>query len=73
MPLARVVVAALVTHFLATGERLLPDVYVRCADQTLHSLRVGVGMFDSDGLGIRDDLGYRLEVIGLASELSLVS
>ena len=50
VPPARVVLAALVTHFLATGERLLPDICVRCADQTSRSARVNVGYFGRGGL-----------------------
>ena len=68
VPPARVVVAALVTHFLATGERLLPDVWVRCADKTSRGSRVVVGIFDSVGLGVYVDWGgLRSGSGGLAS------
>ena len=68
VPMARAVVAALVVRFLATGERLLPGVWVRCADQTSDGLRVYVGDFDRDGLSVNgrwDD--NRNSGIGLAS------
>ena len=68
VPSARAVVTALVIHFLATGERLLPNVYVRSADQTARGDRVCVGSFDSDGLYVGVDWdGGRIDYLGLAS------
>ena len=49
IPLARVVVAGIVTHFLVMGERLFPT-YIRCADKSADGNRVLVGGFDALGL-----------------------
>jgi hypothetical protein len=67
IPSARVVVTAIVIHFLATGERLFPTYDVRCADQLSDGSRVSVGDFDS-GFAVRscwDDRRY--DLLGLAS------
>lgn len=58
----------MVTHILASGERLLQDVYVRCADESSHGDRVYVGLFVSDGLGVNDSWdGFRINNLGWAS------
>lgn len=53
-PTARIVVYTMVGHFLATGERLFEKIYVRCVDLDSDGGRVGVGVFGSKGLGVRD-------------------
>ena len=68
VPTARVVVTAVVIHFLATGKRLLPNVYVRCASHTLRGYRVDVGFFGADGLLVSVDWrDNRYDSVGLAS------
>jgi hypothetical protein len=44
---------AVVLHYLATGERLLPAVYVRTSDVDTTGRRVGLGRFGRDGLRVR--------------------
>jgi len=68
-PTARVMVYTIIGHFLATGERLFENIYVRCSDVDSIGYRVVVGYFGSDGLGVgncRWD-GYRSSDIGVAS------
>ncbi len=67
-PTARVMVYTIIGHYLATGERLFENVYIRCSNVDSDGDRVYVGDFDSSGLrvdsywdGLRD--GY----VGLAS------
>lgn len=68
VPDARVVVQTAIGHFLATGERLFPDKYVRTSNLDSGGYRVHVGYFGSDGLYLcRWDGGYRDGRIGLAS------
>lgn len=43
---------AVILHHLVTGERLLRDVSVRCADRSSHGARVLVGQFFTSGLYI---------------------
>jgi hypothetical protein len=72
VPLARVVVAALIVHFLGTGVRLLPTCWVRCADEHSGGSRVNVGNFDVAGLvvnGSWDD--GRSALIGVAASRML--
>jgi len=68
IPTARVVLTAMAIHFLATGERLFSDCYVRSVDQNSDGGRVVVGVFASDGFDVSgywdDDRGSD---IGLAS------
>jgi hypothetical protein len=52
-PKAQVMVYTIVGHFLATGERLFENVYVRCSDIDSDGLRVRVGDFASRGLRVR--------------------
>jgi hypothetical protein len=57
-PKAQVVVYTTIGHFLATGERLFENIYVRCSDLDSRGFRVFVGFFDARGLfvnGCRDD------------------
>jgi len=69
VPVARQVLTALILHFLRTGERLLPQQFVRSASLTSkRALRVIVGNFDHNGLRVdsyRDD--DPLSHIGLVS------
>jgi hypothetical protein len=53
IPSARVVVMGMVIHFLATGERLFADDWVRCVDKDSHGDRVRVGDSIAGGLGVR--------------------
>ncbi len=69
---ARAVVAALVIHFLGTGERLLLGFWVRCADKTSAGSRVDVGHFDSLGLYVLVGWdGHRVVNVGSASARKL--
>ena len=67
-PTARVMVYAIIGHFLVTGERLFERIYVRCSDVDSYGGRVFVGLFGADGLSVKnywdDD---RDDGIGLAS------
>jgi hypothetical protein len=60
------VALAVVVHFLATGERLLPTIYVRTADLDSAGRRVGLGRFGPDGLRVRSWGDYPDYYIGLA-------
>ena len=67
IPTARAILMGVVIHFLATGERLVSDHWVRCADQTLCGGLVIVGDFgphgidvDTTGHGRSGDLGVVL-------------
>lgn len=51
-PTARIVVYTMVGHFIATGERLLENIYVRCVDLGSGGVRVFVGRFDAEGLSV---------------------
>lgn len=63
----RVMVYTIIGHYLATGERLFDETYVRCSDFS-NGLRVYVGCFDSNGLCISRDPDYwRSPILGLAS------
>ena len=67
-PTARVMVYTIIGHFLATGERLFENIYVRCSDVVSSGCRVYVGGFASVGLSVSDDWGGgRSGSVGLAS------
>ena len=71
-PKAQVMVYSVIGHYLATGEKLFPSIYVRCSDLDSDGDRVYVGRFDSDGLrvdGYWDDC--RDDDIGLSSARKL--
>jgi hypothetical protein len=51
-PTARVMAYTIIGHFLATGERLFENIYVRCSDRDSYGDRIVVGYFDRDGLGV---------------------
>jgi hypothetical protein len=58
---------AIVLHYLDTGERLLPTIYVRTGDLDSAGRRVGLGRFGPDGLRIRSWGDNRDYYIGLAA------
>lgn len=67
-PKAQVMVYTIIGHFLATGERLFENIYVRCSDVDSYGNRVSVGFFDSCGLSVNDHSDGRRDVsIGVAS------
>lgn len=51
-PKAQVIVYTTIGHFLATGERLFENVYIRCSDLDSGGHRVDVGCFDADSLSV---------------------
>ncbi|MDP1889863.1 MAG: hypothetical protein Q8K55_03145, partial [Gemmatimonadaceae bacterium] len=64
-PTARVMVYAIVGHFLATGERLFERIYVRCSNVVSNGHRILVGDFDSHGLLVSISWGDgRIDGIG---------
>ncbi|MEK7390853.1 MAG: hypothetical protein AAB635_01810 [Patescibacteria group bacterium] len=67
-PKAQVVVYTIIGHFLATGERLFENIYVRCSDLDSGGRRVRVGDFDAGGLCVSywDD-AYRHGSFGLSA------
>ncbi|MEK9170563.1 MAG: hypothetical protein AAB674_02870 [Patescibacteria group bacterium] len=67
-PKARVMVYAIIGHYLATSERLFENVYVRCSDLDSDGFRVLVGNFDRDGLDVDYHwVDYQIDYLGLAS------
>jgi hypothetical protein len=67
-PTARVMTYTIIGHFLATGERLFENIYVRCSDVDSLGDRVDVGYFDSDGLHVHDRWDdHRYDDLGVAS------
>lgn len=67
-PTARVLVYTVILTFLATGVKLLPNIYARVSDVDSDGNRVYVGYFDGSGLYVNyywDD--YRNDFIGVAS------
>lgn len=67
-PTARIVVYTMIGHFLATGERLFENIYVRCVDLGSDGRRVLVGRFHADGLDVSGYWdGHRVARIGVAS------
>ena len=67
VPTGRILVMGMVVHFLATGQYLFPDCYVRCADQVTSGRQVGFSDFDDSGLYVSAHLGDdRGESVGLA-------
>jgi hypothetical protein len=67
VPSACEMALAIVLHYLATGERLLPAAYVRTCDLDSTGRRVGLGRFGPDGLRIRSWGEHADYYIGLAS------
>jgi hypothetical protein len=67
-PTARVMVYAIIGHYLATGERLFENIYVRCSDVDSGGFRVLLGRFDADGLFVSDAWdGHRDDDFGASS------
>lgn len=67
-PKVRIIVYAMVGHFLATGERLFENVYVRCSDVDSYGHRVVLGNFGGHGLYVSYFWGdSRSPGIGVAS------
>jgi hypothetical protein len=56
-PKAQVVVYTIIGHFLAVGERLFENIYIRCSDLDSDGGRVDVGLFDAEGLRVGNDWG----------------
>lgn len=68
VPTARIMVYAIIGHFLSTGERLFEQTDVRCSDIDSNDYRVYVGLFDGRGLNIYHNWdGFCRPHIGLAS------
>jgi hypothetical protein len=67
VPRAGELALAIVVHHLATGERLLPSVYVRTHDIDAAGRHVGLGRFGSDGLRVRSWGDHPDYYIGLAA------
>ena len=53
-PTARVMTYTIIGHYLATGERLFRNLYVRCSDVVSNGNRVYVGHFDEGGFYVND-------------------
>ncbi len=68
-PTPRAMVCTIIGHFLATGERLFENVYVRCSDVDSDGNRIYVGYFNSNGLVVNAHFagGHYRDNIGLAS------
>jgi hypothetical protein len=70
VPFACEVTYMVILYWLVHGERLLPDVYVRCQEKASDGRRVDVGCFVSDGFTVDrcwDDRGG--DHLGLASSI----
>jgi len=68
VPTAQVMVYTIIGHYLATGERLFEHIYVRTSFVASDGRRVGVGSFDSGGLGVDDGWGDdRSGLLGVSS------
>ena len=68
VPSTRVMVYAIIGHYLVTGERLFENVWVRCSDLDSSGDRVNVGVFNQDGLHVLSYWDDNRNVnIGLAS------
>ncbi len=67
-PTAQVMVYTIIGHYLATGERLFENIYVRTSSLDSDGFRVDVGVFDAEGLDVDiwDD-SFRVSDIGLSS------
>lgn len=66
-PTAQVMVYTIIGHFLATGERLFENIYVRCSDVDSSGSRVDVGIFYADGLHVYSNSGgLRYDDVGLS-------
>lgn len=73
VPSAQVMVYTIIGHYLATGERLFENVYVRTSSVDSDGYHVFVGCFDSDGLDVRGNWdNNRYGYLGIASARKLV-
>ncbi len=66
-PTAQVMVYSIIGHFLANGEKLFIDVYVRTSSLDSVGNNVSVGIFDFLGLTVCSGRGEKNGCIGLAS------
>ncbi|MCR4284061.1 MAG: hypothetical protein NUV64_01955 [Parcubacteria group bacterium] len=67
-PKAQVMAYTIIGHYLATGERLFENIYVRCSDLDSDGDRVNVGSFDVGGLSVSYYWDYsRYGYIGVSS------
>lgn len=72
VPRARVVITAMVVHFLATGERLYRPQKVRCVDTTAAGSRIDVAFYDPGGVAVDHHLdSSRFSYVGLTAEWKL--
>ena len=69
VPTARVLAYTIIGHYLATGERLFGNSYVRTSSLPSGSGHVGVGDFGLNGLHFRNHSwdGSRIAVVGVSS------
>jgi len=66
-PNVQVMVYTIIGHFLATGERLSQNIYLRCSSLGSDGYRVIVGIFDPKGLIVDDWSDGRHGDIGLSA------
>jgi hypothetical protein len=69
VPTAQAMAYTIIGHYLATGERLFEDIYVRTSSMPLDGYHIIVGYFDTKGPGLRVNLwpdNAREHDIGLA-------
>lgn len=66
-PTAQVMAYTIIGHFLASGERLFENIYVRCSDVDSVGDRVYVGYFDAGGLDVSYWRDGRSDDVGLGS------
>lgn len=73
VPNTRVMVYAIIGHYLNTGERLFEKLCVRCSDVDSGFYRVYVGEMDTDGLDIYHSCsdGFVYDYVGVASSIKL--
>lgn len=69
VPTAQVMIYTIIGHFLATGERMFENIYVRTSSVASGGVRVYVGYFVSVGLSVRNDYwdDSRYDDLGVSS------
>jgi len=68
IPTAQVMVYTIIGHYLASGERLFEDIYIRTSDTGLDNKHVIVGGFDCGGLHVSSRLDDNIDyTLGLSS------
>lgn len=68
VPTAQVMVYAIISYFIATGERLFEQTYIRTSSTTAGCSQVNVGCFNSRGLTVDCSWnGHCNEILGVAS------